>query len=240
RRDIALSLQSGGQPGRLRFLRGEPVWAEYGMLRGDEAFLALGAVKSVQMQPEPWDGRTERNVTQPFSRLSYQALAQREGKGITPPPLPQAAPAGKAVSPATPAEIATPSASARALIDEALAALASALPQPYGIVLMRQDGGMLGQRWQGIQEVPLTTFGHLVQAAQAAAPALLVGDLGSREALRITTAEQVMLVRRLGRADKAGLLVVLLSTGADEAAASTAMQAQTVALLDLLRQPENS
>src|SRR5262249_25904465 len=116
-----------------------------------------------------------------------------------------------------------------------LSALASALPQPYGIVLMRLDGSILGQRWQGIQEVPLTMFGHLAQAAQAAARAMLVGDLGSLEGLHITTAEHVMLARRLGRADKAGLLVVLLPTGADEAAASTALQAQTVALLDLLR-----
>src|SRR5262249_51810406 len=154
------------------------IWAELGTLRGDEAFLALGAAKSVQMQPEPWDGRSERNVTQPFSRLSYQALAQRERRGITQPPIPQvpipqAAPAGQASSSATPAEIAPPTTSARALTDEALAALANALPQPYGIVLMRLDGGVLGQRWQGIPEVPLTAFGHLAQAAQAAARAML-------------------------------------------------------------------
>jgi len=237
RRDIALSLQSGGQMGRLRFLRGEPIWAEYGTLRGNEAFLALGAAKGVQMQPEPWDGRSERNVTQPFSRLSYQALALREGKGITHPPILHAAPAGQAASlpPTTPAETATLTTSARALTDESLTTLAGALPQPHGIVLMRLDGGVLSQRWQGIQEVPLTAFGHLVQAAQAAARAMLVGDLGSLEALRFTTAEYVVLARRLGRADKAGLLVVLLPAGADEAAASKAMQAQTAALLDLLR-----
>jgi hypothetical protein len=234
RRDIALGLQSGEQAGRIRFLRGEPVWAEFGTLLGDEAFLALGALKSVQMHPEPWDGRTERNVTQPFSRLSYQALAQREGKSVAQPPLTPAAQVLSAASSTAPVELAPADANAAALTAEALSALGTALPRPYGIVYLRLNGGVLGQLWEGMQELPLTAFGHLAQAAQAAARAMLVGDLGSLEALRIATAEHVVLARRLSRADKAGLLVVLLPMGSDEAAATEAMQAQSVALLDRL------
>lgn len=82
RRDIALLVQSGGYTGKLRFARGELVWAEAGPLQGDAAFVALCAPRAGHAQPEAWDGRSERNVTEPVSRLIYQALALREGRPV--------------------------------------------------------------------------------------------------------------------------------------------------------------
>jgi CheY-like chemotaxis protein len=78
RRDIAVSVQGGGFSGMLRFLRGELVYAEAGLLRGDQAFFAVCTPKGGQVQPMPWDGRTERNVTTPVSRLIFTALAERD------------------------------------------------------------------------------------------------------------------------------------------------------------------
>ncbi|HLZ24759.1 MAG TPA: response regulator [Ktedonobacterales bacterium] len=80
RRDIALTVQSNGNSGTLRFVHGELYWAETNSLRGDEAFLALSAPRSAHMQPLAWDGRTQRNVSQPVSRLLHTALAQRENR----------------------------------------------------------------------------------------------------------------------------------------------------------------
>ncbi|MGH2485429.1 MAG: DUF4388 domain-containing protein, partial [Ktedonobacterales bacterium] len=78
RRDIAVSVQGGGFSGTLRFLRGELVYAEAGPLRGEQAFFAICTPKGGQVQPMPWDGRTERNVTTPVSRLIFTALAERD------------------------------------------------------------------------------------------------------------------------------------------------------------------
>lgn len=100
RRDIALAIRSNGRSGTLRFVRGELHWAETDALRGDEAFLALCTARGAQMQPLAWDGRTERNVSLPVSRLLYLALAQREGRSAPGTrPLPPPAPAAPVMTP---------------------------------------------------------------------------------------------------------------------------------------------
>ena len=71
RRDIAVSAQGGGYSGVLRVLRGEVIYAEAGPLRGEQAFFAICIPKGGQVQPMPWDGRTERTVSTPLSRLIY-------------------------------------------------------------------------------------------------------------------------------------------------------------------------
>ena len=78
RKSIALLVNTGlEEHGALHFQNGELVWAEYGLLRGEEAFFALAAHKNgtVTQQPNFEQGLT--NVTQPLSRLIFQALQYR-------------------------------------------------------------------------------------------------------------------------------------------------------------------
>jgi DNA-binding response OmpR family regulator/predicted regulator of Ras-like GTPase activity (Roadblock/LC7/MglB family) len=63
--------------GILRFQNGELIWAEYGMLRGDEAFFALAAHKNGTVTQQAWDEQVSANVQQPLSRLIFQALQYR-------------------------------------------------------------------------------------------------------------------------------------------------------------------
>jgi predicted regulator of Ras-like GTPase activity (Roadblock/LC7/MglB family) len=53
------------------------VWAEYGILRGEEAFFALAAHKNGTVIHQPWHEHITPNVKQPLSRLIFQALQYR-------------------------------------------------------------------------------------------------------------------------------------------------------------------
>jgi DNA-binding response OmpR family regulator/predicted regulator of Ras-like GTPase activity (Roadblock/LC7/MglB family) len=78
RNNIALLVSTGlEEQGVLRFQQGELVWAEYGVLRGEEAFFALAAHKNGTVIHQPWNGHIASNVTQPLSRLIFQALQYR-------------------------------------------------------------------------------------------------------------------------------------------------------------------
>jgi len=78
RKSIALLVNTGlEERGLLRFQNGELTWAEYGVLRGEEAFFALAAHKNGTVIHQPWDGQVISNVTQPLSRLIFQALQYR-------------------------------------------------------------------------------------------------------------------------------------------------------------------
>lgn len=97
---IALVVNTGlEEQGVLRFEAGELTWAEYGTLRGEEAFFALAAHKTGTVTHQPWNDHIVPNVTQPLSRLILQALQYRakyavrqqlsgEQIAITPPPPP--------------------------------------------------------------------------------------------------------------------------------------------------------
>jgi DNA-binding response OmpR family regulator/predicted regulator of Ras-like GTPase activity (Roadblock/LC7/MglB family) len=98
RKNIALLVNTGlEEHGILRFQGGELVWAEYGTLRGEEAFFALAAHKNGNVVHQPWNEQIAPNVTQPLSRLILQALQyrtkyahmQQSGvqKVVTPPSL---------------------------------------------------------------------------------------------------------------------------------------------------------
>jgi predicted regulator of Ras-like GTPase activity (Roadblock/LC7/MglB family) len=80
RRDIALAVRGAGAQrlGVLRFAQGELLWAEFGALRGEEAFIALAAQHSGSIEELPWEGPGERNVSQPLSRLVMQAVEYRD------------------------------------------------------------------------------------------------------------------------------------------------------------------
>jgi CheY-like chemotaxis protein/predicted regulator of Ras-like GTPase activity (Roadblock/LC7/MglB family) len=78
RKSIALLVNTGlEERGVLGFQGGELVWAEYGSLRGEEAFFALAAHKNGVVIHQPWNEQITANVTQPLSRLIFQALQYR-------------------------------------------------------------------------------------------------------------------------------------------------------------------
>ena len=78
RKSIALLVNTGlEERGTLRFQGGELIWAEYGVLHGEEAFFALAAYKNGTVSYQPWNEQISPNVTQPLSRLIFQALQYR-------------------------------------------------------------------------------------------------------------------------------------------------------------------
>src|SRR5437016_9409749 len=78
RKSIALLVNTGlEERGILGFQGGELIWAEYGVLRGEEAFFALAAHKNGTVIHQPWNEQITPNVTQPLSRLIFQALQYR-------------------------------------------------------------------------------------------------------------------------------------------------------------------
>ncbi len=78
RKSIALVVSTGlEEQGVLRFQNGELISADYGILRGEEAFFALAAHKNGTVVQHPWHEQVEPNVTQPLSRLIFQALQYR-------------------------------------------------------------------------------------------------------------------------------------------------------------------
>ena len=78
RKNIALLVNIGiEEQGILRFQNGELIWAEYGTLYGEEAFFALAAHKNGTVTQQPWHEQITPNVTQPLSRLIFQALQYR-------------------------------------------------------------------------------------------------------------------------------------------------------------------
>lgn len=84
RKDIALVVHTGlEEQGLLGFNAGELIWAEYGILRGEEAFFALAAHKNGTVTQQPWNAQIVPNVTQPLSRLILQALQYRSKYAIT-------------------------------------------------------------------------------------------------------------------------------------------------------------
>jgi len=75
---IAMVVNTGlEEQGLLGFQAGELVWAEYGILRGEEAFFALAAHKNGTITHQPWTAQIRPNVTQPLSRLIFLALQYR-------------------------------------------------------------------------------------------------------------------------------------------------------------------
>jgi DNA-binding response OmpR family regulator/predicted regulator of Ras-like GTPase activity (Roadblock/LC7/MglB family) len=78
RKSIALLVNTGlEERGILRFQGGELIWAEYGILHGEEAFFALAAHKNGTVTHQLWHEQIAPNVTQPLSRLIFQALQYR-------------------------------------------------------------------------------------------------------------------------------------------------------------------
>jgi CheY-like chemotaxis protein len=267
RRDIALQVEANGRKGRLRFLRGDLIWAECGTLYGDEAFVALTTPRTGRVQPEPWDGRSSRNVQQPLSALIYQAMAQRDRgagpqRGATSPhmsanlptmpvptPAATAAPApGLAPVPAQPQPRSAPQSAAPsthpfatlapAQVDRvrgALGSLAATLPPTGGVVLLRPDGTLLAQSWNGASEAPNGTLLHLAASAQSSVRAMLLGGWGDVEDMRITTRDRYVVARRLGRSERGALLLLIVPRDADLEVCTEQMRASEQPLSEALQ-----
>ena len=78
RKSIALLVNIGlEERGFLGFREGELIYAEYGVLRGEEAFFALAAHKNGTVMHQAWNAAVKPNVVQPLSRLIMQALQYR-------------------------------------------------------------------------------------------------------------------------------------------------------------------
>ncbi len=78
RKTIALLVNVGlEERGLLGFREGELVYAEYGLLRGEEAFFALAAHKNGTVVHQLWNEQVTPNVAHPLSRLILQALHYR-------------------------------------------------------------------------------------------------------------------------------------------------------------------
>jgi CheY-like chemotaxis protein/predicted regulator of Ras-like GTPase activity (Roadblock/LC7/MglB family) len=78
RKSIALLVSVGlEERGMLGFREGEMIYAEYGLLRGEEAFFALAAHKNGTVVHQSWNEQTAPNVAQPLARLILQALQYR-------------------------------------------------------------------------------------------------------------------------------------------------------------------
>ncbi len=77
-KNILLLINTGlEERGTLGFQNGELIWAEYGVLRGEEAFFALAAHKNGTVTQQQWSEQIAPNVRQPLSRLIFQALQYR-------------------------------------------------------------------------------------------------------------------------------------------------------------------
>ena len=77
RRDIVAQVMAGGQTGQLAFERGDLISAEYGELRGDEAFQAMCVASAQRIWQVTPATPPERNVTKPVSALIFDALLAR-------------------------------------------------------------------------------------------------------------------------------------------------------------------
>lgn len=106
RRNLSLVVRSGAQNlGMLRFAQGELLWAEFGALRGEEAFMALAAQHTGSIEELASDGSGERNVNQPLARLVMQAVEYRDAYARRPPPSQESARFSRPIQPSNPAPL---------------------------------------------------------------------------------------------------------------------------------------
>lgn len=276
RRDISLLVESNRRVGRLRFLRGELVWAEAGEVKGDDAFVLLTSPRYGRAQPEQWDGRTNRNITQPLAQLIFTAMIQRDRpaqasqsttSGQPSRPLAQGqhpnngwAPQAPTVVPSTPDQVPAfaassvfPARGSDVLTSPTTAALpplapiqvsrvrailesmAESLPPLGGLALLRPDGTVVAQRWTGAADASAGLLAHLAASGQAATRALLLSGWGDLEDVAITSQDRLLLLRRLGRSDRAALVLLVLPREADILAARRTLMAREADLVEALR-----
>ncbi|HEX9037828.1 MAG TPA: response regulator [Ktedonobacterales bacterium] len=236
RRDIVAQVVAGGQMGRLAFENGDLYSAEYGDLRGDEAFQAMCAAPAQRIwqvtPPEP----PERNVTKPVSALIFDALlARNTAPASAEPPASPAAP--RITSQPQPVQTTTgqmrTAEQAMSQAQRALSGLVVTIGAPCAVALLSPAGDVKAQA-QTVQP-PLTeeVFAHLAQAMQAAARAARAGHWGGVREARLITGERQALVRLLNSSVEALALVVVAPVQLDTRQLEAAVAAHESSLRSL-------
>ncbi|MGH2503385.1 MAG: response regulator, partial [Ktedonobacterales bacterium] len=229
RRDIVAQVSAGGLTGQLAFEKGDLVSAEYGELRGDEAFQTMCATAAQRIWQVAPATQPERNVTKPVSALIFDALLARNGRpGVTDllSPLPNGAPnAPRAIPPRlTPQpdthgapvggigsttgqiqlpEINTPEA------QRALAGLVATIALPCVAALLTPAGTVRAVAQTANPPMTDEGFTHLAQAMQAMARAARASQWGAVLEARITAGSKQALIRMLNQsADTLALVIV--------------------------------
>ena len=238
RRDLVAQVVASGQTGLLAFERGDLISAEFGDLRGDEAFQMMCAALAQRVWQITPATPPERNVTKPVSSLIFDALLARNSRPVgsgalsappvaprhsTPPPVSQVGTTGQMPL----AEASMPDA------QRALAGLVATIALPCVVALLTPAGvvKVIAQTAQP----PMTEemFAHLAQAMQATARAARAGQWGALREARLLTDERQALVRLLSQNADALALVVVAPSQMDARQLDAAVSAHEGALRSL-------
>jgi DNA-binding response OmpR family regulator len=247
RRDIVAQVLAAGKTGTLAFERGDLVAAEYGALRGNEAFLAICAVPAERIWQATPATPLERNVTEPVSALIFEALLARNALPGESGPAVNVAPGGtgslnpprltgQPVSP-SPAPVNTGQMrlveSTRPDTQRALSGLAVTIGAPCAVALLTASGAVKAVAQTSHPPMSEEVFAHLAQAMQATARAARAGQWGAVREARLVTGERQALVRLLNGTAEALALVVVAPIQLDQRQLEAAIAAHQGALRSL-------
>lgn len=136
-------------------------------------------------------------------------------------------PATAALPPLAPAQVSR----ARTILER----LAESLPPASGAVLLRPDGAVVAQRWVGASDAMTGPLAHLAASGQAAVRALLLSGWGDLEELTITSQDRCLLIRRIGRGDRATLAVLVVPRNVNVAACRDLLVGREPEIAEALR-----
>ncbi len=257
RRDLAAQVIAGGQTGLLVFERGDLVSAEYGELRGDEAFQAMCATTAQRIWQVAPTTLSERNVTKPVSALIFDALLARNAQpsetGALPSPAPEPhhfttlpAPLSGVTGQMPLAQSSAPDAqrsvtgqmplaqSSAPDAQRALAGLVATIAQPCAAALLTPSGAVKVVAQTAQPPMSEEVFTHLAQAMQATARAARAGQWGAVREARLAAGERQALVRLLNQSADALALVVVAPAQMDTRQLDAAVAAHEGALRSLM------
>ncbi len=239
RRDLVAQVIAGGQTGQLIFERGDLVYAEYGDLRGDEAFQAMCVVPAQRIWQVAPTTPPARNMTKPLSALIFDALLARNTQSSGSGAL--------AAGPTTPrritASIAQPSGVTGQMplaqtsapdAQRALAGLVATIALPCAAALLTPSGTVKAVAQTSQPPMPEEVFAHLAQAMQATARAARLGQWGAIREARLAASERQALVRLLSQSADALALVVVAPAQMDARQLDAAVTMHEGALRSLL------
>ncbi len=248
RRDLVAQIIAGGLTGQLAFEHGDLVAAEYGELRGDEAFQVMCAAPAQRIWQVTLTTPPERNVTKPVSALIFDALLARNARPagtdalpnppvaprFTTPQAPQPAPASGPVTP-TGAPISTTGQMPLTQTNlpdaqRALAGLVATIALPCVVALLTPAGTVKVVKQTLQPPMSEEVFTHLAQAMQSTARAARMGQWGAVREARLLTGERQALVRLLNNNVDALALVVVAPAQMDPRQLDAAVAAHEGAL----------